>query len=73
MVSNQQLLANFGLPVIPAMGMLLLPPCGAYSGMPNANLEDTWLILVPDDFFFSHLSNTPSPRGSDPRVKISCG
>jgi hypothetical protein len=28
MVSNQQLLANLGLMVILALGVLLLPPCG---------------------------------------------
>jgi hypothetical protein len=47
MVSNQQLLANFGFMVIPALGVLSAPTLQAetkprvYSGMPYAMLEET--------------------------------
>jgi hypothetical protein len=47
MILNQQLLANFGLMVIPVLGLLLAPSLQAeteprvYFGMSYATLEDT--------------------------------
>jgi hypothetical protein len=47
MVSKQQLLANFGLTVIPALGVFLAPSLQAetkprvYSGIPYAMLEES--------------------------------
>jgi hypothetical protein len=80
MVLDQQLLANFGLTVIPVLEVLSAPSLrvktepGVDSGISYAMLEEVpvwfWHLAL---FFFSHLSVTPSTRGSDPRVEILCG
>jgi hypothetical protein len=67
MVTDQQLLANFGLMMILALRVLLLLPCRPRPSYDRGDLFgcDTWWLLV-----FSHLLNTPSGRGSDLRVRF---
>jgi hypothetical protein len=80
MVLNQQLLANFGLTAVPALGVLSVSSMQAeteprvYSGMTYATLgggpDWFWHLAI---FVSSHLSILPSAGGSDPRVEILCG
>jgi hypothetical protein len=78
MVSDQQLLANVGLGVIPALGVLSVPSLQVEtkprvdSDMPYATLEKTCLFWHLA-FFSSCLSVPSSAGGSDPRMEILCG
>jgi hypothetical protein len=71
MVSNQQLLANFGFTVIPALEMISAPSLraetepGVYCGVPYATLEESYLVLAPGNLLFLPPVNTPSAGGSD--------
>jgi hypothetical protein len=65
MVSDQQLLANFGLTAIPALGVLFAPSLWIEteprvdSGMPYAMLEEACLVSAPGIILLPPPVSTP--------------